>query len=91
MHKAHLFNHLGIESEDATAFMEDSREQVEEFGVERHQGTPVTGVAKNDEGFTVSSEEGEYEAPYVILARELTATSPRSLTVRSPTAWSTWT
>ena len=68
MHKAHLFNYLGIESEDGTAFVEDAREQVDSFGVDRHQGTEVTGVSESDDGFTVATEDGEHEADYVVLA-----------------------
>jgi thioredoxin reductase len=68
MHKAHLFNYLGIESEDGTAFTEQSREQVDEFGTDRHPGEEVTAVEQNGEGFVVTTEEDEYEAPYVILA-----------------------
>ena len=68
MHKAHLFNYLGIESKDGSGFMADAREQVEEFGVERHQGTQVTDVEAAENGFTVSTDEGDHEASYVILA-----------------------
>jgi thioredoxin reductase (NADPH) len=68
MHKAHLFNYLGIESEDGTAFLEDAREQVDSFGVERHQGTEVTGVEANGDRFTVSTEDGSHDADYVVLA-----------------------
>ena len=68
MHKAHLFNYLGIESEDGSAFMDDARAQADDFGVERSQGTQVTGVAENGEGFTVSTGEDDHEATYVILA-----------------------
>ncbi|WP_435318094.1 NAD(P)/FAD-dependent oxidoreductase [Haloarchaeobius sp. TZWSO28] len=68
MHKAHLFNYLGIESEDGSAFMEDSREQVDDFGVDRHQGEEVTGVEATGDGFTVTTEDDEYEADYVVLA-----------------------
>ncbi|EMA50756.1 MULTISPECIES: NAD(P)/FAD-dependent oxidoreductase [Halococcus] len=68
MHKAHLFNYLGIESEDGSAFMDDAREQVEEFGVDRRQGTQVTGVTENGDGFTVSTDDGDHEASYVVLA-----------------------
>ncbi|MCT9096417.1 NAD(P)/FAD-dependent oxidoreductase [Haloarchaeobius sp. HME9146] len=68
MHKAHLFNYLGIESEDGSAFMEDSREQVDDFGVDRHQGEEVTGVEATGGGFTVTTEDDEYEADYVVLA-----------------------
>jgi thioredoxin reductase len=68
MHKAHLFNYLGIESEDGTAFTERSREQVDGFGADRRQGEAVNEVSKNGEGFVVETDENEYEAPYVVLA-----------------------
>lgn len=68
MHKAHLFNYLGIESEDGTAFIEDSREQAEAFGVERRQGEQVTGVERDGEGFRVTTDDEEYDARYVVLA-----------------------
>jgi thioredoxin reductase (NADPH) len=68
MHKAHLFNYLGIESEDGSAFIEDAREQVDGFGVDRKQGEEVTGVTESEGGFTVTTESGEYDADYVVLA-----------------------
>ncbi|WP_435360451.1 FAD-dependent oxidoreductase [Haloarchaeobius sp. DFWS5] len=68
MHKAHLFNYLGIESEDGSAFMEKSREQVDDFGVDRHQGVEVSGVTKTDDGFTLETDTGEYSAEYLVLA-----------------------
>ncbi|QGN07032.1 FAD-binding protein [Halorhabdus sp. CBA1104] len=68
MHKAHLFNYLGIESMDGSEFMDVSREQVEAFGVNRSQDEPVTAVTETDEGFTVETEDSEYTAEYVVLA-----------------------
>ncbi|WP_435335743.1 FAD-dependent oxidoreductase [Haloarchaeobius sp. TZWWS8] len=69
MHKAHLWNYLGIESEDGSAFMENSREQVDDFGVDRHQGEEVTEVTKKVDGsFNLVTAGGEYEANYVVLA-----------------------
>jgi thioredoxin reductase (NADPH) len=68
MHKAHLFNYLGIDSRDGSQFMEDARDQVDEFGVERRQDEEVTGVSETDGGFTVMTEDGEYDADYVVLA-----------------------
>ena len=68
LHKAHLFNYLGIESEDGSAFVEDSREQVESFGADIHQGEEVTGVVAEGDGFTVATDDGEYAADYVVLA-----------------------
>jgi thioredoxin reductase len=68
MHKAHLFNFLGIGSVDGSAFMETAREQVDAFGVERHQGVEVTDVAESGDGFTVTTEDGEHDADYLVLA-----------------------
>ncbi|MGZ0746115.1 NAD(P)/FAD-dependent oxidoreductase [Haloparvum sp. AD34] len=68
MHKAHLFNYPGIGSQDGSAYMETLRSQVDSFGVERRQGEKVTGVEATDAGFTVSTEDGEYESDYVVLA-----------------------
>jgi thioredoxin reductase len=81
MHKAHLFNYLGIDSMDGTEFVEQSREQVEEFGVSLREDE-VTDVEETAEGFAVSTEPeteaGEavdqtagdqtHEATYLILA-----------------------
>ncbi|MFO7832616.1 MAG: FAD-dependent oxidoreductase [Halohasta sp.] len=68
MHKAHLFNYLGVGSQDGTAFMETARRQVESFGVDRHQGEAVEGIDTADEGFVVETVDGEYDADYVVLA-----------------------
>ena len=68
LHKAHLFNYLGIESKDGSAFLADAREQVDEFGVDRRQGENVTGVERSGNSFTVATEDEEYEADYLVLA-----------------------
>ncbi|MDR5672828.1 FAD-dependent oxidoreductase [Halalkaliarchaeum sp. AArc-GB] len=68
MHKAHLFNYLGVGSVDGTAFMETARTQVDSFGVDRRQGEEVTDVAAADDGFAVETAEGEYVADYLVLA-----------------------
>jgi thioredoxin reductase len=67
MHKAHLFNYLGLDSVDGTEFVEQARDQVEEFGVERHQ-TEVTGVSESGGTFTVETENGAHTADYLVLA-----------------------
>jgi thioredoxin reductase len=67
LHKAHLFNYLGIESKDGTEFVEDAREQVDAFGVELHEAA-VTAVEQSGDGFVVSVDEEEHEADYVVLA-----------------------
>ncbi|MFD1587570.1 FAD-dependent oxidoreductase [Halorientalis brevis] len=68
MHKAHLFNYLGIESMDGSAFMEHVREQVDEFGVDLRQGEAVTSVTDAGDGFEIETADGEYQARYVVLA-----------------------
>ena len=67
MHKAHLFNYLGIDSMDGSEFMAVSREQVEGFGVDIHEAE-VTGVSHDDGVFTVTTDDGEATAPYLVLA-----------------------
>ncbi|WP_336328743.1 NAD(P)/FAD-dependent oxidoreductase [Halovenus sp. HT40] len=68
MHKAHLFNYPGIGSIDGSVYLETLRDQVADFGVDRQQGTEVTGVESTDDGFTVTTEEGEHAADYLVLA-----------------------
>jgi thioredoxin reductase (NADPH) len=68
LHKAHLFNYPGIGSIDGSNYVATLRDQVADFGVERHQGTAVTGIESTDDGFTVQTEDGEHDADYVVLA-----------------------
>ena len=68
MHKAHLFNYLGIGSADGTNFLKTARRQVETFGVERHPDTEVTDVEATGDGFTVTADGEGYDADYLVLA-----------------------
>jgi len=68
MHKAHLFNYPGVGSVDGSAMMETMRTQVDSFGVDRHQGVAVTDVSSAGDGFTVTTDEGEHDADYLVLA-----------------------
>ncbi|ELZ18706.1 NAD(P)/FAD-dependent oxidoreductase [Natrinema limicola] len=68
MHKAHLFNYLGIGSVGGSEFMATARQQVDDFGVDRRQDEAVTAVSESDDGFSVETEDGEYEADFVVLA-----------------------
>ena len=68
MHKAHLFNYLGIGSVGGSEFMATARQQVDDFGADRRQGEEVTSVETADEGFVVETDDGSYEADYVVLA-----------------------
>ncbi|WP_297885262.1 NAD(P)/FAD-dependent oxidoreductase [uncultured Halorubrum sp.] len=68
LHKAHLFNYLGVGSVGGSEFLATARQQVDDFGVDRRQGEAVTGVESADGGFSVTTEAGEYDADYVVLA-----------------------
>jgi thioredoxin reductase len=67
MHKAHLFNYPGIGSVDGSAYMATLRDQVDDFGVERHQ-EEVTAVEATDDGLVVATDADEHAADYVVLA-----------------------
>jgi len=68
MHKAHLFNYLGVGSQDGSAFMQTARNQVDSFGVDRHQGEPVESIDETGDGFVIKTDNGEYGSEYVVLA-----------------------
>jgi thioredoxin reductase (NADPH) len=67
LHKAHLFNYLGIGSIDGSSFLDTAQSQVDSFGVDRHEQA-VTDVETADDGFVVHTGEDEHEADYVVLA-----------------------
>lgn len=68
LHKAHLFNYPGIGSIDGSNYITTLREQVDDFGVTRHQDTEVTSVSTTDDGFLVTTADDEHTADYVVLA-----------------------
>jgi thioredoxin reductase len=68
MQKAHLFNYLGIRSISGDEFMNVARGQVTDRGVTVNDDEEVTDVTANRDGFTVTTEDGEYDADYVVLA-----------------------
>jgi len=71
MHKAHLFNYLGVGSVGGDAFMETARQQVDDFGVDRHHAEVTDAAADGDE-FTLTVADGdgddEHTASYLVLA-----------------------
>lgn len=67
MHKAHLFNYLGIESMDGSEFIEQVRMQAAGFGATIETDVAVTEVTATDDGFEVEADE-RYEADYLVLA-----------------------
>jgi thioredoxin reductase len=68
LHSAHLFNYPGIGSVDGSVFLENLRDQVEDYGVDRRQGTEVTAVETDGNGFSASTAEGDITADYLVLA-----------------------
>jgi thioredoxin reductase len=83
LHKAHLYNYLGIESVGGEAFLETAREQVERFDADLRVGEEVTGVEQagddGDEGFTLTTDDGEYDADYVVFATGTDTELPEQL------------
>jgi len=69
MHKAHLFNYLGIRSIDGDVFLDRARNHaVDDHGATLNQDEEVTDVEATESGFTVTTDDGEYGADYVVLA-----------------------
>ncbi|MDL5361015.1 NAD(P)/FAD-dependent oxidoreductase [Halalkalicoccus sp. NIPERK01] len=67
MYKAHLFNYLGVRSIGGSEFMAIARGQTEDRGADLRE-EEVSRVEPTDEGFTVTTDEDEYDARYVVLA-----------------------
>jgi Thioredoxin reductase len=60
MHKAHLFNYLGVGSIDGSAFMQTAHQQVRDYGVEVVE-TAVEDVGVTDGGITVETADGQHD------------------------------
>ncbi|WP_101297311.1 NAD(P)/FAD-dependent oxidoreductase [Halegenticoccus soli] len=67
MHKAHLFNYLGVRSISGSEFMTLARGQAEDRGADL-RSEEVTAVESTDDGFRVTTGDGEYDARYVVFA-----------------------
>lgn len=68
MHKAMLYNYLGIPEITGTEFQETAREQVEKFGASLHEAK-VEAIEKTDAGFKITTDDGdEYEGDYLVIA-----------------------
>ena len=68
MHKAHLFNYLGIRSIDGGEFLTIARGQTADRGATIQTDTTVTGVDQHNDGFVVETRDETVEAPYLVLA-----------------------
>lgn len=68
MHRAQLYNYLGIEEVSGTQFMETARRQVSDHGADLRQGEGVTDVEAHGNGFHLTTDDDEYEADYVVFA-----------------------
>ncbi|WP_435181826.1 FAD-dependent oxidoreductase [Halorussus sp. AFM4] len=79
MHKAHVYNYLGIDEILGSEFMERAREQVESFDADLRVGEAVTDVEEDGDGFTVTTEDGEYDAAYVVFATGTDTELPEQL------------
>ena len=79
MHKAYLYNFLGVEEIAGTEFIEKGREQAESFGVDLRVGEEVEAVEQSGDGFTIETDNGEYEATYVVFATGTDTDLPEQL------------
>jgi thioredoxin reductase len=68
MQKAHLFNYLGIRSVGGDEFMAVARGQTRDRGAEIRDEEAVEAVERTGDGFAVHTDEGEYDARYVVFA-----------------------
>ena len=68
LHKAHLFNYLGVGSVDGSAFLETARTQVDAFGVDRRQEIEVIDLSSNGDGFEIQTADESHAGSYVVLA-----------------------
>jgi thioredoxin reductase len=68
LHTAHLFTSLGVGSQDGAAFLVTARADGDGFGAERRQDEPMIDVATTDDGFRVTTGEGDHEADYLVVA-----------------------
>lgn len=86
MHRAMLYNYLGIPEIAGSEFQKIAREQVKGFGA-NIQDRQVSGVEKRDEGFVVTTEDGgRHEGKYVIIAEGKTLKLAGSLGLAKTTA-----
>jgi len=68
MHRAMLYNYLGIPDMKGDDFQKIARDQVRKFGASIHD-MKVTAVQKTAEGFLVASEDGgQHSGKYLVLA-----------------------
>lgn len=68
MHRAMLYNYLGIPEMTGSEFQKIAREQVQRFGV-KIRDLQVTAVEKTEDGFLATTEDGsQHEGRYLILA-----------------------
>jgi len=79
MHKAHVYNYLGIDEVGGTEFVEQAREQVENFDADLRVGEAVTGVERDGDEFAVTTDDGEYDAQYVVFATGTDTELPEQL------------
>ena len=68
MHKAMLYNYLGIPEITGSDFQKVARQQAEDFGATLHE-TKVEDIEHSGEGFKVTTDDDEsFEAKYLVVA-----------------------
>lgn len=68
--RAWLENHYGVEQIDGPTLVETGKRQAEKFGA-KIANAKVTDIQKQGDGFRIVTDNGEFDARYVILATGL--------------------
>lgn len=79
MHKAQVYNYLGIKEIAGSEFIEKSRDQVKSFDANVRVGEEVTSVDQEGNGFTVRTDDDEYNATYIVFATGTDTELPEQL------------
>ncbi|MFD1017948.1 FAD-dependent oxidoreductase [Thalassobacillus hwangdonensis] len=70
--KAWVENHYGIKEIEGPQLLKQGQDQAKKFGAE-FKDEEVVHISKNDKGYLLKTNEGEYEAKHIIFATGMSA------------------
>lgn len=68
MNRAHLFNYPAVRSISGQEFIHVAKDQAADRGADVREGEEVTAIEASENGFALTTDAGDYEADYVVLA-----------------------
>lgn len=80
--RAWIENHYGVSEITGPDLFELGKKQAAKFGADLVK-TEVSNITKNDEGFTIDTEDGAYQAKYVVLATGLSVDLAEKIGVKT--------